>query len=66
LNGLFMALFFFGGAFGSAVAGAAFAAGGWELVSWVGFAFPIAALLFYASEFRRTAASAAVAKSRSI
>ena len=51
LNGLYMAIFFGGGALGSAIASAAFAAGGWELVSWIGIGFPVAALLFYAGEF---------------
>lgn len=51
LNGLYMALFFAGGAFGSAISSVTFIHGGWELVSWVGVAFPVAALLFYATEF---------------
>lgn len=51
LNGLFMALFFAGGAFGSAISSYTFIHGGWELVSWVGLAFPIIAALLFATEF---------------
>jgi predicted MFS family arabinose efflux permease len=51
LNGLYMALFFAGGAFGSAISSYTFIHGGWELVSWVGLFFPVAAMLFYATEF---------------
>ena len=51
LNGLYMAIFFCGGALGSAIASLIYAQGAWALVSWVGMAFPIAALLWYATEF---------------
>jgi hypothetical protein len=51
LNGVFMALFFLGGAAGSALASWSFARGGWTGVSTVGFAFVAAALAFYATEF---------------
>jgi predicted MFS family arabinose efflux permease len=51
LNGLYMAIFFAGGAAGSAIASLTFVRGGWELVSWVGLVFPVAALVFYATEF---------------
>ncbi len=50
LNGIYMALFFLGGALGSALASLAFARGGWTLVSWIGLAFPVAALLGFATE----------------
>lgn len=50
LNGIFMAIFFVGGGVGSAVASVAVARGGWPLVSWIGFALPAAALIFYATE----------------
>ncbi|WP_211440729.1 MFS transporter [Collimonas humicola] len=50
LNGLYMTTFFAGGAIGSAVGGWTYAQGGWSLTSWVGFALPILALLYYATE----------------
>ncbi len=50
LNGLFMAIFFFGGAVGSAIGGWTYASGGWSAVLWIGMAFPIAALLYFATE----------------
>jgi predicted MFS family arabinose efflux permease len=50
LNGLYMAIFFVGGALGSALGGWAFSYGGWALASWIGFAFPVAALLYFATE----------------
>lgn len=52
LNGLYMATFFAGGAIGSALGGLAFAHGGWPLASWLGFALPVAALLYFATERR--------------
>jgi predicted MFS family arabinose efflux permease len=51
LNGLYVALFFLGGAAGSAVASLIYALGGWSWVSWVGFGFPLAALALFATEF---------------
>ena len=53
LNGIYMAIFFAGGALGSALASPATTAGGWALVSWIGVAIPAAALLLYATEFIR-------------
>jgi len=52
MNAIYMAIFFLGGAAGSALAGYAFAVGGWEPVTWIGFAFPAVGLLFYLTEFR--------------
>ncbi|SEE08134.1 Predicted arabinose efflux permease, MFS family [Rhizobiales bacterium GAS188] len=52
LNGVYMATFFAGGAIGSATGGWAYAKGGWTLASWVGIAFPIAALIYFATERR--------------
>jgi predicted MFS family arabinose efflux permease len=59
LNALYMAIFFAGGALGSALAGWAWARHGWNGVCAVGLAFAVAALLYFASEFgaRRMAAS---------
>jgi predicted MFS family arabinose efflux permease len=50
LNGLYMATFFAAGAVGSALGGWAFAQGGWALASWIGFALPVAALLYFLTE----------------
>jgi predicted MFS family arabinose efflux permease len=50
LNGLYMATFFIGGAVGSAAGGWAYAHGGWALTSWIGTAFPIAALVYFLTE----------------
>ncbi|PWC79849.1 MFS transporter [Azospirillum sp. TSH64] len=55
MNAIYMAIFFLGGAAGSALAGYAFAVGGWEPVTWIGFAFPAIGLLFYLTEFRGAA-----------
>jgi predicted MFS family arabinose efflux permease len=57
LNGIFMAIFFAGGALGSALASWSFAGGGWSLLSWIGCAFGAVALILYGFEFlggRRT------------
>jgi predicted MFS family arabinose efflux permease len=53
LNGLYIAAFFAGGAAGSAVGGWAYAAGGWPLASLIGFALPMAALIFFVTELRQ-------------
>ncbi|MGG4467943.1 MFS transporter [Paenibacillus alvei] len=53
LNGLFMAIFFFGGAIGSAVGGLTYAKGGWSAVLWIGAAFPIIAILYFATEKKK-------------
>jgi predicted MFS family arabinose efflux permease len=50
LNGLYIAIFFAGGAIGSAIASIAYVYGGWSLVAWIGFAFPIMALMFFFTE----------------
>ncbi len=50
LNGLFLALFFLGGAFGSYAAGLAFGAGGWTLACIVGAVMPLSALVYFATE----------------
>jgi predicted MFS family arabinose efflux permease len=50
LNGLYMAIFFVGGAIGSAIGGWAYAQGGWTLASWIGFALPVAALIHSGTE----------------
>lgn len=50
LNGLFMAIFFVGGAIGSSLGGWAYAYGGWSLTSLIGLALPILAFLYYLTE----------------
>ncbi|MTV38094.1 MFS transporter [Duganella radicis] len=50
LNGLYMALFFMGGAIGSSLGGWMFAAHGWTGVLWTGLAFPLIALCIFATE----------------
>ncbi|MDQ1852061.1 MFS transporter [Bacillus stercoris] len=50
LNGLFMAIFFLGGAIGSSIGGWAYASGGWSTALWIGIAFPVIALLYFATE----------------
>lgn len=47
LNGLFMAIFFIGGAIGSSLGGWAYAHGGWSLTVLIGAVMPLAALLYY-------------------
>ncbi len=50
LNGLFLALFFLGGAFGSYVAGVTYGVGGWTLACVVGAVLPLLALGYFATE----------------
>ncbi|KAF1044883.1 MAG: putative transporter [Herbaspirillum frisingense] len=52
LNGLFMATFFAGGAIGSGLGGWIYAQAGWSGATWLGFAFPCVAFLYYLSELR--------------
>lgn len=58
LNGLFVGLFFVGGALGAALAGSAWAWGGWSAVCGVGFAFAGAAAAFGVTAGRRAGATA--------
>ncbi|WP_438447961.1 MFS transporter [Gorillibacterium sp. sgz5001074] len=50
LNGLFMSIFFLGGAAGSSLGGWAYAAGGWTAAMGVGAVLPLIALLYYFTE----------------
>jgi len=50
VNGVFMAVFFIGGAIGSALGGWAYAYGGWMFASKLGLTMPVAALLYYLTE----------------
>ncbi|MFD0674683.1 MFS transporter [Cohnella sp. GCM10027633] len=56
LNGLFMAIFFLGGAAGSAIGSWAYATGGWNAALAAGMAFPLAAFVYYGTEFFRSRA----------
>jgi predicted MFS family arabinose efflux permease len=51
LNGIYIGIFFGGGAIGSALAGPALARDGWEAVSWLGVGFPVLGLLAFATEY---------------
>ncbi|HEY4073742.1 MAG TPA: MFS transporter [Herbaspirillum sp.] len=51
LNGLYMTIFFIGGAIGSALGAWSYARGGWSFTAWVGFAMPVVILPFYATEW---------------
>jgi predicted MFS family arabinose efflux permease len=53
LNGLFMAIFFTGGAIGSAVGAYSYAHGGWTAAAIIGAALPLAALLLFLTERNR-------------
>lgn len=50
LNGLFMAIFFIGGAVGSAIGGWAYVIGGWKVTMLIGIALPAMAMIYYATE----------------
>ncbi|WP_256080027.1 MFS transporter [Massilia sp. YIM B04103] len=52
LNGLFIAIFFFGGAIGSSLGGWMYAHHGWNGVLLAGLCFPLVALLAFATEPR--------------
>jgi len=54
LNGLYIAIFFLGGAAGSAVASLAYTRGGWPLVCGIGVVFPVMALIGYATWLLRS------------
>ncbi|MEC0239965.1 MFS transporter [Paenibacillus dokdonensis] len=50
LNGLYMAIFFIGGAVGSAIGGWAYVMGGWKVAMLIGMALPAMAMIYYATE----------------
>lgn len=52
LNGLFMAIFFLGGAIGSSLGGWSYTQGGWNLTSLIGTGLPLLALIYYFTERR--------------
>jgi predicted MFS family arabinose efflux permease len=55
INGLYMAIFFLGGAAGSALAAWTYARWGWGVTALLGMALPGAALLYFATEQREGA-----------
>lgn len=54
LNGLFMAIFFVGGAIGSSLGGWSYSQGGWSLTSLIGTILPLLALVYFLTEKRTT------------
>lgn len=50
VNGVFMAVFFAGGAIGSALGGWSYAQGSWKAASVIGFSLPVIAFLYYLTE----------------
>ncbi|QOY96809.1 MFS transporter [Massilia sp. UMI-21] len=50
LNGIYFALFFGGGALGSAAGAWVYAHHGWDAALWTGMAFPLAALVYWCAE----------------
>lgn len=56
VNGLFMAIFFGGGAIGSALGGWSYAQGKWAEASLIGFCMPVLAFLYYLTDKKGTKA----------
>ncbi|RAV08908.1 MFS transporter [Paenibacillus contaminans] len=54
LNGLFMAIFFVGGAIGSSLGGWSYTQGGWSFTSLIGTILPLLALVYFLTEKRTT------------
>lgn len=54
LNGLYLAIFFFGGATGSFLAGVGMGHGGWTVATLIGAAFPAIALIYFMTERKTT------------
>ncbi|WP_058304278.1 MFS transporter [Gorillibacterium timonense] len=54
LNGLFMSIFFIGGAIGSSLGGWSYAHGGWSLTALIGFLLPLIAFLYFLTERKQT------------
>lgn len=50
VNGLFMAVFFIGGAAGSALGGWSYAQGNWGTASMIGFSLPVLAFVYFLTE----------------
>ncbi|HEY2494033.1 MAG TPA: MFS transporter [Paenibacillus sp.] len=54
LNGLFMSIFFLGGAIGSSLGAWSYTHGGWKLTSLIGTILPLLALVYFFTEKRTT------------
>ncbi|ASA21773.1 MFS transporter [Paenibacillus donghaensis] len=50
LNGLFMSIFFIGGAVGSSLGGWSYAQGGWSLTTLIGLLLPVLAFLYFLTQ----------------
>ncbi|MCM3135060.1 MFS transporter [Paenibacillus polysaccharolyticus] len=57
VNGLFMSIFFIGGAIGSSLGSWSYAHGGWSFTTLIGLVMPLLALLYYFTEKKITAVS---------
>ncbi len=53
VNGIFMAVFFLGGALGSALGGWAYAQGSWKLASIIGLVLPVIGFIYYLTESKK-------------
>ncbi|RJE84716.1 MFS transporter [Paenibacillus sp. 1011MAR3C5] len=54
LNGLFMAIFFIGGAIGSSLGGFSYTQGGWSLTTLIGTILPLLSLIYFLTEKNTT------------
>lgn len=52
LNGIFMAIFFIGGAAGSFLGGLTYAYGGWIWSAWLGVLIPLFAFIYFLTEYK--------------
>jgi predicted MFS family arabinose efflux permease len=57
VNGLFMSIFFVGGAIGSSLGSWSYAHGGWSLTTLIGLLMPLLALVYYLTEKKVTVVS---------
>ncbi len=64
LNGMYLALFFAGGALGSALGGWVYASHGWHAALWTGIAFPILALVYWLTEYFETVSTGQSSQAR--
>ncbi|MMZ69906.1 hypothetical protein D1872_328310 [compost metagenome] len=57
MNGIFMSIFFVGGAIGSSLGSWSYANGGWSLTTLIGLIMPLLALVYYFTEKKAAVAS---------